>query len=116
MGPDVRFFYIHDNLYLDAGVDPESPPETWDSARGHVITKSFKSGGGGTIQQAAWGPLWANRHVWMVPMWQLGGENINEERTKITLNTEEGREGMAWLKKVHDMQGGYDAAARVQRR
>ena len=107
-GPDVRFFYIHDNLYLDAGVDPESPPETWNQIE-DIITKSFKSGGSGTIQQVAWGPLWANRHVWMVPMWQLGGENINEERTKITLNTEEGREGMAWLKKVHDMQGGYDA-------
>jgi len=48
-----------------------------------------------------------------VPFWQLGGENLSPDGQKVMFNTEPGIKALEWLKKVFEMQGGWDAVLKL---
>ena len=43
----------------------------------------------------------------MVPYWQLGGELLNADQTRVTLFNDKAIRVLTWLKKVVDNQGGW---------
>jgi multiple sugar transport system substrate-binding protein len=106
-GPDVRPVYMNDTIYLENGVDVENPPASWEELE-EAIPKLTRISGDVT-EQVAFAPLWQINSIWMVPMWQLGGETLSDDGSKVTINTPEGIEGLRWLMKIYEMQGGWQA-------
>ena len=64
---------------------------------------------GDTTELVAFAPLWQINSIWMVPMWQLGGETLSDDGRTVTINTPEALEGLRWLMKIYEMQGGWQA-------
>lgn len=108
-GPDVRFLYSNDQVYVQSGLDPEVLPETWDDLE-EVVKATFRKSGdqidvmGIDVLRGTGGT-----HLWLVPMWQLGGETTAEDGRTITIDTPQALEALTWLKKVYDMQDGFAA-------
>ena len=107
--PDTRIFYTHADNARKAGLDPDKPPTKWSELEAG-IQKSFK-GGAGNVQQLGWYPFMGSggNYLWMVPYWQLGGEVISADQTKITLVNDRAVEALTFLKRVVDNQGGWQA-------
>jgi len=91
------------------GLDSAKPAQTWDEMEDHV-RRLYKTDGGKPTT-AGFPPFWGTgeQSLWLIPFWQLGGETLNKDRDKITINTEPGIKALEWLKKIHDLQGGWDA-------
>jgi ABC-type glycerol-3-phosphate transport system substrate-binding protein len=106
--PDVRVMYINDNVMQTAGLDPTKPAKDWDELEDHV--RRIYRGGEGKL---GFPPYWGSggNALWLVPFWQLGGETINKEGDKITIDNEHGIKALEWLKKLYDLQGGWNSVA-----
>ena len=107
-GPDIRFLYVGNKAYLDVGLDPESPPSSWTDLE-DVISTLYRVSGD-KIERLGFDPLrgTGGNHLWMVPMWQLGGEVTTPEGL-VTLDTPEAEEALNWQKRnIYDAQGGYN--------
>jgi multiple sugar transport system substrate-binding protein len=107
--PDTRILFTHVENAQRAGLDPEKPPAKWSDMEAAAL-KAFK-GSGGAVQHVGWYPFAGSggNYLWMVPYWQLGGELISADQTKITLLNDRAIEALTWLKKVVDGQGGWQA-------
>jgi multiple sugar transport system substrate-binding protein len=107
--PDTRILYTHWENAQRAGLDPEKPPAKWSELEAGAL-RAFK-GSAGTVQHAGWFPFAGSGgvYLWMVPYWQLGGELISADNTKITFFNDRAVEALTWLKKVVDNQGGWQA-------
>ena len=105
---DARVIYLNADHSLEAGLDPESPPATWDEMD-EALLKVHKVSGD-NIARLGWDPFRGSGgiHTWMVGYWQQGGEMLSPDRTKIQVNNDLAINTVTWLKKVLDGQGGYD--------
>ncbi len=108
--PDARTLFIgHDNM-IDAGLDPGSPPASWDdlySAVGRMVKRE-----GQKITQLGYVPHWGPGSVWacwMVAIWQLGGAIISADDRTSTLDTEISVNAFEHLVRIYDLQDGFDA-------
>ena len=106
--PDTRQLFIHSETAEKAGLDPAKPPAKWSELEAAAL-KAARSDGG-TVQHMGWAPFWGSGGVntWMVPYWQLGGELLSTDQTKVTIFNEKSVRVLTWLKKVVDSQGGWD--------
>jgi ABC-type glycerol-3-phosphate transport system substrate-binding protein len=107
--PDTRFIFVHEENARAAGLDPGKPPTKWSEFE--VAVKRAFQGSSGTVTRLGWHPFagaGGNWH-WMVPYWQLGGELLNADQTKVTIFNERAIEGLTWLMRVVDAQGGGQA-------
>jgi ABC-type glycerol-3-phosphate transport system substrate-binding protein len=109
--PDVRVMYMNTSVLQGAGLDPNKPAQNWDELEEHIkrIYRPDAPGGSRLGFPAFWGS--GGNALWMMPFWQLGGEVANKDGDKITLNGEPAIKALEWLKKIYDMQGGWDAIA-----
>jgi ABC-type glycerol-3-phosphate transport system substrate-binding protein len=107
--PDLRVLYVSANSYRAAGLDANKPPATWDDLE-RAIGTVRRGGQGGDIEHLGFDPFLGSGGVyrWMVPYWQLGGELLNADETKVTINNEKAVQALTWLKKVIDAQGSYE--------
>jgi multiple sugar transport system substrate-binding protein len=105
--PDTRYIYTRTDQAQQAGLDPNAPPKTW-SALQDAAQKAYK-GSGATVQHVGWFPFWGSGGdlLWMVPYWQLGGELLNADNTKVTFVNDQAIQALNWLKRVVDLQGGW---------
>ena len=53
----------------------------------------------------------AGNALWLVPFWQLGGETIDKDGARITIDNEHGIKALEWLKRLYDLQGGWNSVA-----
>lgn len=106
--PDVRVMYVNDNVLRGAGLDPARPARSWDELEEHV--RRISRAGEGKL---GFPPFWGSggNALWLVPFWQLGGETIDRDGARITIDTEHGIKALEWLKRLYDLQGGWDAVA-----
>lgn len=107
--PDTRIVFTHDENARKAGLDPDKPPAKWSEIEAQT-QQAFK-GGADRIQLLGWHPFSGSggAYLWMVPYWQLGGETMNADQTKVTFSNEKAVEALTWLKKIIDVQGGWQA-------
>jgi multiple sugar transport system substrate-binding protein len=107
--PDTRIVFTHEENARRAGLDPDKPPTKWSELEAQT-QKAFR-GGADKIQHMGWHPFAGSGgvYLWMVPYWQLGGETINADQTKVTLANDKAIEALTWLKKIVDAQGGWQA-------
>lgn len=113
-GPDLRVVYVHRDIFLEQGLDPENPPKTWDALEDATQRTTIVNAG--ETERAGFPPFWGSggNNLWLVPFWQLGGETTNEDLTTVTITTELAVQALEWLKKLNDMQGGFDAIGRLR--
>ena len=106
--PDVRVMYINDNVMQSAGLDPAKPAKDWDELEEHI--RRIYRGGDGKL---GFPPYWGSgaNALWLVPFWQLGGETIDKDGAKVTIDNEFGLKALEWLKKLYDIQGGWTSVA-----
>jgi len=107
--PDLRVLYLNSTLFLEAGLDPEKGPRTWDDLD-QVIAKTTKKDSQGKLRVAGFPPAWGSQGhgQFVVLLQQSGGSRLNKERTKPALNSPAAVQALTWLKKVYDAQGGFD--------
>jgi ABC-type glycerol-3-phosphate transport system substrate-binding protein len=107
--PDTRIMYTHHENAQKSGLDPLKPPATWSEMQA-AGEKAFR-GGAGTVERLGWFPFMGSGgvYLWMVPYWQLGGETLNADQTKVTLFNDRAVEALTWLKKIVDGNGGWAA-------
>jgi multiple sugar transport system substrate-binding protein len=106
--PDVRVMYINDAVMQGAGLDPTKPAKDWDEVEDHV--RRIYRGGEGKL---GFPPFWGSggNALWLLPFWQLGGETIDKDGAKITIDSPQGIQALEWLKKLYDLQGGWNNVA-----
>jgi multiple sugar transport system substrate-binding protein len=107
--PDTRIVFTHHENAQKAGLDPDKPPGRWSEMEAGVL-KAARTGGG-AVEHVAWHPFSGTgiETLWMVPYWQLGGELLNADQTRVTLANERAIEALTWLRKLVDAQGGWPA-------
>ncbi|HEX2184240.1 MAG TPA: extracellular solute-binding protein, partial [Chloroflexota bacterium] len=114
--PDTRILFTHVENARKAGLDPQKPPAKWSEIEGASLN-AFR-GAAGTVEHIGWYPFLGSGgpYLWMVPYWQIGGELLNPDRTKITIANERATRALSWLKRVVDRQGGYQAIEEFRKR
>ena len=107
--PDTRIMYTHVENAQRAGLDPEKPPATWAELEAGA-QKAFR-GGAGTVQHLGYFPFIGSggNVLWLVPYWQLGGELLSADGTKVTLFNDRAIQALTFLKRTVDNQGGWEA-------
>ena len=108
------FFYNKD-LFKEAGLDPDRPPETWDDVR-RFARQLLKVDDDGNIAQAGYLPGFSGAHQGLLGnmstaaliAWQKGVDYLPGEGTSVAMNTPELNEGIQWTK---DYYTDYDIEA-----
>lgn len=101
-------------MFRQAGLDPEHPPQTWDELREYAKKLTFDKDGDGKFEQVglflpifpAAGPLssWMVWQ-WLPYLWQADGEIINEEQTRVIFNEEPGVQALTlWQNIFNDLK------------
>jgi multiple sugar transport system substrate-binding protein len=86
-------FYYNKSLMEQAGLDPNSPPQTRDDYE-DALGEFQKSG----IQGMWVSPFWFTGGLtWVSLLWQFGGDLYNEDVTRATFNSDAGVEALTWL-------------------
>ncbi len=96
----VQVLYYNKSAFEKVGLDPEKPPKTWDDVIEYSIKLTKDFNGDNTIDQ--WGVLISLEGVFgFTPLVrQVGGEFLNEDRTKALFNS---AEGLKVMKLIQDM-------------
>jgi sn-glycerol 3-phosphate transport system substrate-binding protein len=93
----VQVLYYNKDAFQLSGLDPDKPPKTWNEVieYGKVLTKDFDNNG--IIDQ--WGVLVSLEGVFgFTPLIrQVGGEFLNEDRTRALFNSDAGVRVMTLL-------------------
>jgi multiple sugar transport system substrate-binding protein len=113
--PDIRIMYLNADRYQQAGLDIHKPPQTWndlEAAIGKTLQRS-----GEQITVAGFSPFIGSgvQNLWLVPFWQLGGELLSADGTKVTIANDAGLAAWTWLVKIINQQGGWPALQAFQK-
>lgn len=101
------------DMFREAGLDPERPPQNWEELRDYARKLTFDNDGDGKNEQTgmflpvypAAGPL----NGWMVwqfhpYLWQAGGYKIDLEQTHVMYNEEAGVQALSlWKDMYHEL-------------
>jgi multiple sugar transport system substrate-binding protein len=103
---DVRVMFYNKNAFKDAGLDPESPPKTWDDLMA-AADKLDKKNADGTYSQIAFFPLIGNvdPQIW-------GYTNDVDwvtEDGKLEITDPKAAETLNWVKSWVDRYGGWQS-------
>ena len=97
---DVYGVGLHYNrdLFQQAGLDPDSPPTTWDEVRADAKAIADKTGQAGYVQMST-----NNTGGWMLTTltYALGGRMESEDGTQATVDNDATKQGLQML---HDMR------------
>lgn len=97
-------FYYNKAVMEQAGLDPDSPPQTRDEYMDAL--KELKAAG----IQGSWIPtnLFTGWHWFQSLLWQFGGALYNEDVTRATVDSDAGVDALSWM--VDVIKEGYSPA------
>ena len=104
---DTRALFYHEGMFLEAGLDPQNPPSTWDDLRENAA-KVTRRNPDGSLRQVGYVPNWGQPNIVHYLM-QNGGSIFNEEKTVVTFHDERGVEALEWMSDFVDFYGGLAA-------
>jgi multiple sugar transport system permease protein len=108
---DVRGLYVNSDQLRQAGiVDAQGnprPPQTWEELR-DAANRLTRRNDRGQIIRLGFAPNFGNSWFYMYA-WQAGGEFMNPERTRVTLDAPENVRALRFMADVYDDLGGYAA-------
>lgn len=105
-GVDDRLLFYNRKAFLEAGLDPNRPPRTWEELKQYAkkLTKLNKDG---TYKRIGFIPNYGNSWLYLYS-WQNGGEFMSRDGRTSTLNNEYSTEALKYMVSVYDELGGYD--------
>ena len=113
---DTRALLYNRTVMAEAGLDPDSPPLTWDALHQMAI-EITEFDDAGRLDVVGFTPTFGNPPVhlmFLTLIWCLDSDMVNEDLTQVTI-TDRGEEAMTFLKQLMDDQGGYEAAGAFTR-
>ena len=108
---DTRALFYNKQVMEDAGLDPDTPPETLEDMRSMAAKITLRDEGG-RVDRIGYTPSFGNPPVHLAfysALWCLGSATVNADMTKCTI-MDKGVEAMTYLKNLMDDQGGYEEA------
>ncbi|MBI3972003.1 MAG: ABC transporter substrate-binding protein [Chloroflexi bacterium] len=108
---DVRAFYWNKALFMDAGLDPDRPPATWDAVEA-AADRILKRQADGSLERVGFVPTWGNPptfYAFFLYLWQAGGEFLSADENKPAFNSPEGLRALEWMVKQVTKVGGLKA-------
>ena len=108
-GPDLRILYVNADRYARAGLNPNAPPKTWAEVQQNVAKTLERDGS--AVSVLGFDPFIGSGlfNLWLVPFWQLGGELLSADGTKVTIVGDRSLGAWQWIKQLIDQQGGWAA-------
>lgn len=101
---DDRFLFYNKTLFKEAGLDPNSPPKTWEELLEYA-KKLTKRDSHGAIRQIGFIPNWGNSWLYLYS-WQNGGEFMSADGRTCTMDNRFSVEALEYMVSVHDALGG----------
>ncbi|HJR80707.1 MAG TPA: extracellular solute-binding protein, partial [Anaerolineales bacterium] len=103
---DVRVLFWNKQLFEEAGLDPNDPPETWDELLQYADALD-KQNADGSYDRIAFFPLW---NAGFNPFWAyLNGAPLIDADGNPVINSPEAVETLEWIKMWVDRYGGWQA-------
>jgi len=92
--------YYNKDLFRQAGLDPEDPPETM--AEFEEAATALADIGVYPFHPGAYGASRWYRRMWYIFLWQNDGELLNDNGTRAAFNTAAGREALEYLVSIRE--------------
>lgn len=97
VNPYAIGLYYNRDLFAQAGLDPNAPPETWDEVVEYAKAITDATGKAGYAQMTT-----ENTGGWMLTaqIYSMGGSIENEKGTKITFDDEPAKQALEYLSRM----------------
>ncbi|WP_068774032.1 ABC transporter substrate-binding protein [Paenibacillus sp. FJAT-26967] len=107
---DTRLLFYNKKAFREAGLDPDTPPKTWDQLEQAAIKLDRRNSGGG-YDRIGFYPLWGSfgEESWM--MNADGGRGFFDDNGQLVIHTEAKTEALEWLARWDDRLGQDTIAA-----
>jgi len=103
---DTRILFWNKDLFKEAGLDPETPPNTWDELKEYT-KKLTKTNEKGEFTQIGFIPTYGNTSMYLYGF-QNGAKFLSEDGKKALLNAPEVVEALEFVVELMDMLGGAE--------
>jgi ABC-type glycerol-3-phosphate transport system substrate-binding protein len=108
-GGDASAIAYNKDIFEEAGLDPENPPQTWAEFTEAAKKLTFDRDGDGqkdvyAIQFVPSQP-WLTTFYWLPYFWMAGGEVNDREAMQFTFNSEAGVRALSHLMDLHLVHG-----------
>ena len=101
---DTRVLFYNKDAFEEVGLDPESPPTTWEELEEYAMQLDIKNGD--NYDRLGFYPMWGVGYdVWLL---NANGENYfgpDHDTDTVNINTETNVEVLNWLKSWRDRLG-----------
>lgn len=104
---DARALYYSERIFLEAGLDPDDPPSTWQDLRENAARVTRRNANG-SLSRVGYVPHWGQPNF-VHYLWQNGGTVFNEDATEVRFNGPEGLEVLEWMLDFSEWYGGVAA-------
>ena len=106
---DARTYMFNVDHFIEAGLDPEAPPTTWDELESATLLL-HKAGQDGVIERLGYstGPP-GNPPVglqWYIHFWQQGGEYLSPDNKTVNFDNDMGVTALKFMINMVDLCGG----------
>jgi ABC-type glycerol-3-phosphate transport system substrate-binding protein len=94
-GGETGLYFYNTTLFEEAGLDPETPPETWDELDA-AAAKLTKRSSDGAIEQMGVN-LSVTHLVFLAQLYTNNGAFLSDDLKTVTFNSDQGVETLQWL-------------------
>lgn len=83
----IEYFYNKDH-FVEAGLNPEAPPKTWDQFKDYAIKLTKKDAAGNVTRYGGWVGFFSSNlqqacHYWSSVFWSYGGEYTTDGKASL---------------------------------
>jgi len=112
-GAGSFIFHIDVDAFQAAGLDPNSPPTTWQELKDDAAKLTIKDGD--TFQQIGFGPYGFTNFPFKEWLFLNNGNVLSPDGKQVAFNSPEGLETLTWMVNFYDdLYGGFEKVQDLQ--